>query len=81
MREENIKDLSVNERFEYKDGELTKQRDSFIKAYEIEMNKSVELQKRLDAAIRLLVEAELYQSEPNIDLAVQALKGGSDANK
>ena len=37
-----------------------------------------ELQKRVDAAIRLLVEAELYQSEPNIDLAVQALNGGSD---
>ena len=29
--------------------ELTKQRDSFIKAYEIEMDESVELQKRLDA--------------------------------
>ena len=28
--------------------ELTKQRDSFIKAYEIEMDKSVELQKRID---------------------------------
>lgn len=34
-----------------------------------------ELQKSVDKAIRLLVEAELYQSEPNIDLAVQALKG------
>lgn len=33
------------------------------------------LQKRVDKAIRLLVEAELYQSEPNIDLAVKALKG------
>lgn len=29
--------------------ELTKQRDSFIKAYEIEMDESVELQKRVDA--------------------------------
>ncbi|MCR4532729.1 hypothetical protein [Acinetobacter venetianus] len=28
--------------------ELTEQRDSFIKAYEIEMDKSVELQKRVD---------------------------------
>ena len=37
------------------------------------------LQKRVDKAIRLLVEAELYQSEPNIDLAVKALNGeGSD---
>ncbi len=34
-----------------------------------------EMQKRADKAIRLLVEAELYQSEPNIDLAVKALKG------
>lgn len=34
-----------------------------------------ELQTRVDKAIRLLVEAELYQSEPNIDLAVKALKG------
>lgn len=33
------------------------------------------LQKRVDKAIRLLVKAELYQSEPNIDLAVKALKG------
>jgi hypothetical protein len=38
----------------------------------------LEMQKRVDAAIRLLVEAELYQSEPNIDLAVQALKGGGN---
>ena len=29
--------------------ELTKQRDSFIKAYEIEMDESIELQKRVDA--------------------------------
>ncbi|MGQ1157235.1 hypothetical protein ACT436_11450 [Acinetobacter baumannii] len=34
-----------------------------------------EMQKRVDKAIRLLVEAELYQSEPSIDLAVKALKG------
>ena len=37
--------------------------------------KKAELQKRVDVAIRLLVGAELYQSEPNINLAVQALKG------
>lgn len=35
----------------------------------------LKMQKRVDEAIRLLVEAELYQSEPNIDLAVKALKG------
>lgn len=38
-------------------------------------DEKAELQKRVDKAIRLLVEAELYQSEPNIDLAVKALKG------
>ncbi|WP_407493981.1 hypothetical protein [Acinetobacter baumannii] len=36
----------------------------------------LKMQKRVDKAIRFLVEAELYQSEPNIDLAVKALKGG-----
>lgn len=44
-------------------------------AYVCQQSKVDELQKRVDKAIRLLVEAELYQSEPNIDLAVQALKG------
>ena len=39
--------------------------------------KNDDLQKRVDKAIRLLVEAELYQSEPNIDLAVQALRGNN----
>ncbi len=43
--------------------------------YVKEVQKSDELQKRVDKAIRFLVEAELYQSEPNIDLAVKALKG------
>ncbi|MFW2004458.1 hypothetical protein ACG9ZC_04155 [Acinetobacter baumannii] len=43
--------------------------------YVKEVQKSDDLQKRVDKAIRLLVEAELYQSEPNIDLAVKALKG------
>lgn len=38
-------------------------------------DEKAELQKRMDKAIRFLVEAELYQSEPNIDLAVKALKG------
>ena len=63
--------------------ELTKQRDSFIKAYEIEMNESVELQKRLDAAIYLLpslkAENDLWgsdQVERQIELLEQALRGG-----
>ncbi|HEM7081242.1 TPA: hypothetical protein ACNH4J_003559 [Acinetobacter baumannii] len=43
--------------------------------YQHQQAKVEELQKRVDKAIRLLVEAELYQSEPNIDLAVKALKG------
>lgn len=34
--------------------ELQKQRDSFIKAYEIEMNESVELQKIINASNKVL---------------------------
>lgn len=62
--------------------ELQKQLSEYIfvsetldEMYVKEVQKSDELQKRMDKAIRLLVEAELYQSEPNIDLAVKALKG------
>ncbi|WP_409250556.1 hypothetical protein [Acinetobacter baumannii] len=62
--------------------ELEKQLSEYIfvaetidEMYVKEVQKSDELQKRVDKAIRLLVEAELYQSEPNIDLAVKALKG------
>lgn len=50
---------------------------AFLKGQQAQQSKIDELQKRVDAAIRLLVESELYQSEPNIDLAVQAIKGGS----
>lgn len=62
--------------------ELEKQLSEYIfvaetidEMYVKEVQKSDELQKRVDKAIRFLVEAELYQSEPNIDLAVKALKG------
>ena len=41
--------------------ELTKQRDSFIKAYEIEMDKSIELQKIVDAVKTLIEE---YKDPP-----------------
>ena len=70
--------------------ELTKQRDSFIKAYEIEMDKSVDLQKRVDAVKQLIEE---YRDPPTEDktfkhaLSIvayeleQALKGGSDEAK
>ena len=51
----NSKDKSTSSAFaagwmcqQSKIDELTKQRDSFIKAYEIEIDKSVELQKRID---------------------------------
>ena len=61
--------------------ELQKQLNEYIfvaetidEMYVKEVQKSDELQKRVDKAIRFLVEAELYQSEPNIDLAVKALK-------
>lgn len=62
--------------------ELQKQLSEYIfvaetldEMYVKEVKSSEELQKRVDKAIRLLVEAELYQSEPNIDLVVKALKG------
>ena len=68
--------------------ELTKQRDSFIKAYEIEMEKSVELQKRLDdltQVVEELLEEMKYPTatfEEVICCGVreleQVLKGGSD---
>ena len=65
--------------------ELTKQRNSFIKAYEIEIDENVELQKRVDAAIYLLTsikaENDLWgcdQVERQIELLEQALKGGSN---
>lgn len=50
--------------------------DFGLSVYRHQQSKLDELQKRVDKAIRFLVESELYQSEPNIDLAVQALKGG-----
>ena len=70
--------------------ELTKQRDSFIKAYEIEIDKSVELQKRVDFILKVVQsmrnevkhghmsgdESQTLSSYAN-DLE-QALKGGSD---
>ena len=46
--------LSVYQHQQSKVDELTKQRDSFIKAYEIEIDKSDELQKRVDAAQKLI---------------------------
>ena len=43
--------------------ELQKQRDSFIKAYEIEMGESIELQKRVDAAFRVLSQLNALDDE------------------
>lgn len=85
-------DLMMEEAFEAgqqsmqaKVEELQKQLSEYIfvaetidEMYVKEVQKSDELQKRADKAIRLLVEAELYQSEPNIDLAVKAPKGESN---
>ena len=42
---------SLNEKLLLEKEKLTKQRDSFIKAYEIEIDKSLELQKRLSEAL------------------------------
>ena len=60
--------------------ELTKQRDSFIKAYEIEMDTSLELQKRVDAALQLVNEmkGKRYPFSAYADQLEQALKGGCD---
>ncbi|WP_407533197.1 hypothetical protein [Acinetobacter baumannii] len=54
---------------------IKQERDELQTLYTQQGINMLKLQKRVDKAIRLLVEAELYQSEPNIDLAVQALKG------
>ena len=72
--------------------ELTKQRDSFIKAYEIEMDESVELQKRVDASLIAFekLKDEINELHGQCDLHLikyleeksqvleQALKGGFD---
>lgn len=72
----------LNQKLRGREDELQKQLNEYIfvaetidEMYVKEVKSSEELQKRMDKAIRLLVEAELYQSEPNIDLAVKALKG------
>ena len=52
-----IKDL------EHKSGELKKQRDSFIKAYDIEIGTSLELQKRVDALKGLVIELKKLDME------------------
>lgn len=62
--------------------ELQKQRDSFIKAYEIEMDESIELQKRVDAAQKLIDDwncggVHIFDL---LDELEQALKGGFDAS-
>ena len=58
--------------------ELTKQRDSFIKAYEIEMDKSVELQKRVDAALKMIsINRGFAWGSVSISRLEQALKGES----
>ena len=55
--------------------ELTKQRDSFIKAYEIEIDKSVELQKRIDEALEDL-EYPTAPWDETIGSVVKVLRGG-----
>lgn len=81
--------LSLWQHQQSKIDELTKQRDSFIKAYEIEMDESVELQKRVDAVKTLIeeyrcppTEDKTFQHALSIvaDELEQALKGGEDAS-
>lgn len=57
--------------------ELTKQRDSFIKAYEIEMDKSVELQKRIDEALEDL-EYPTAPWDETIASVIGVLRGAND---
>lgn len=57
--------------------ELTKQRDSFIKAYEIEMDKSVELQKRIDEALEDL-EYPTAPWDETIASVIRVLRGAND---
>lgn len=64
---------------QHKVDELTKQRDSFIKAYEIEMDKSVDLQKRLDAALKMISINRGFAWMPeSISQLEQVLKGGRE---
>ena len=59
--------------------ELQKQRDSFIKAYEIEMDKSIDLQKRVDAALKMIPINRGFSWRPeSISQLEQALKGESN---
>ncbi len=59
--------------------DLTKQRDSFIKAYEIKMNESVELQKRVDAALKMIsINRGFAWGSVSISQLEQALKGGEE---
>ena len=74
--------------------ELQKQRDSFIKAYEIEIDENVELQKRVDASLIAFekLKEEINELHGQCDLHLikyleekaqeleQALKGGEDAS-
>lgn len=54
--------------------ELTKQRDSFIKAYDIEMGKSIELQKRVED-----LELNIKGAVTFVDLQIEATEQGREA--
>ena len=66
--------LSLWQHQQSKIDELTKQRDSFIKAYEIEIDKSVELQKRIDEALEDL-EYPTAPWDETIGSVVKVLRG------
>lgn len=76
--------LQVWQHQQSKVDELQKQRDSFIKAYEIEIDKSDELQKRVDAARGLIAEikdgyfGECYEVHDIAKKLERALKGGEE---
>ena len=80
LQEEEVSTTSLLGKTIQEKNELTKQRDSFIKAYEIEMDKSDDLQKRLDAALQLVNEmkGKRYPFSAYADQLEQALKGDSN---
>lgn len=80
----NSKDKSTSSAFaagwmcqQSKIDELTKQHDSFIKAYGIEMDKSVELQKRIDEALEDL-EYPTAPWDETIASVIGVLRGAND---
>lgn len=71
-------ELQIEQAKQSKIDELPKQRDSFIKAYEIELNESVALQKRVDAALKMIsISRGFSWGHVSIGQLEQVLKGNN----